>query len=58
MTNIEIAEVVYFNVTRELNPVRALEWIRFFIPMHLDLAYQRGRDDEERQAVPRPEEEQ
>ena len=50
MTNEQIAQVIFFNVTRELDQKRAMEWIEFFVPMHLDLAYQRGVEDGKKSA--------
>ena len=58
MTNDEIAQVIFFNVRREPNPETSLEWIRMFVPLCLDEAYKRGREDEKCEAISRPEEEQ
>ena len=58
MTHDDIADVIFFNVSKETNAPKAMKWLRCFIKMNLEIAYDRGRADEKREAVPGPEKEQ
>ena len=50
MTNEQIAQVIFFNISTATDPQKAMEWIEFFVTLHLDLAYERGVEDGKKSA--------